>query len=109
MKTAAIVGISLALAGQVAAWGELGHQAVGYIAMEFLAPNALAFVEETVDSSHNHNLGPAAVWADDVKHTKGFTFTAPFHFIDAEDDPLGGTCSVGELLQSEGPKSLPLT
>jgi len=96
MKIAAITAVALALAGQVAAWGQLGHQAVGYIAMEFLAPNALAFVEETVASSFNHSLGPAAVWADDVKHKKGFTFTAPFHFVDAEDDPLGGACSVDE-------------
>ena len=96
MKTAAIFGVSLVLAEQVAAWGEVGHQAVGYIAMEFLAPEATAFVKETVASSYDHSLGPAAVWADSVRHTKGFTFTAPFHFVDAEDDPLGGACSVGE-------------
>lgn len=96
MKTAAIFGISLALTEQVAAWGALGHQAVGYIAMEFLAPKATAFVKKTVASSYDNSLGPAAVWADSVKYTKGYHFTAPFHFIDAVDDPLGGSCSVGQ-------------
>lgn len=94
MKTAAIAGVSLALAGQVAAWGAVGHEAVGYIAMEFLAPKAAAFVKKTISSSYNYSLGPAAPWADDVKYTKGFTFSAPLHYIDAEDSPLNGSCSV---------------
>ena len=96
MKTVTITGVAFTLAGRVAAWGETGHQAVGYIAMEFLAPKALAFVQSTVDSSYDNSLGPAAVWADSVKYTTGYTFSAPYHFIDAEDDPLGGSCSVGE-------------
>ena len=95
MKITAIGAVSLALAGKVAAWGQFGHQTVGYVAMEFLAPQASAFVKKTVSSSYSNSLGPAAVWADSVKYTKGYTFTAPFHFIDAMDDPLGNSCSVG--------------
>lgn len=83
MNTAILAGIGLALVGHVAAWGAVGHEAVGYVAMEFLAPKAAAFVSKTISSTYNHNLGPAAPWADTVRYTKGYTFTAPFHFIDA--------------------------
>ncbi|KAM5541558.1 hypothetical protein V8D89_004748 [Ganoderma adspersum] len=79
-----------------AAWGSLGHQTVGYVAQEFLAPKALAFVKKSLGSTYNETLGAAAPWADTVRHTKGYTWSAPFHFVDANDSPLDGSCSVDE-------------
>ncbi|TDL19510.1 nuclease Le1 [Rickenella mellea] len=96
MKISILLMGSLPFLGRVAAWGALGHQAVGYTAMEFLAPKALKFVQSTLSASDNHSLGPAATWADTVRSEAAFAFTAPFHFIDAEDDPEGGSCSVDE-------------
>jgi hypothetical protein len=84
--------------------------------MEFLAPNAAAFVKNTIPASFDHSLGPAAPWADDVRSLSSFSWSAPFHFIDANgkpilhisfyatfltfdvylDDPKGGSCSVDE-------------
>jgi hypothetical protein len=116
MKTAFLACVTLALVGRIAAWGAVGHETVGYIAMEFLAPKAAAFVNNTIPSKYNNSLGPAAPWADDVRSLSGFTWSAPFHFIDANgeqylvntfsdkiltstlftDDPLGGSCSVDE-------------
>ena len=46
MKTVYLTSVTLALISHVAAWGAVGHEAVGYIAMEFLATNAAAFVEQ---------------------------------------------------------------
>jgi hypothetical protein len=86
MKTACLASITLALVGRVAAWGAAGHQAVGYIAMKFLAPDAAAFVKNTIPAKYNHSLGPAATWADDVRHLSLFSWSAPFHFIDAEGE-----------------------
>jgi len=96
MKAVCIVGGTLALVGRVAAWGLVGHEAVGYIGMEFLAPHAADFVKNTIPAKYSHSLGPAAPWADDVRHMSSFSWSAPFHFIDANDDPLGGSCSVNE-------------
>ncbi|KAI0704391.1 nuclease Le1 [Cerioporus squamosus] len=79
-----------------AAWGALGHEAVGYIAQEFLAPEALAFVQSSLGSTYNESLGAAATWADSIKYTKGYTWSSPLHFVDAEDSPLSGSCSVSE-------------
>lgn len=66
------------------------------MAQEFLAPKALAFVKKSLGSTYNENLGPAGPWADTVRHTKGYTWSAPFHFVDAKDSPLDGSCSVDE-------------
>ncbi|KZS89357.1 nuclease Le1 [Sistotremastrum niveocremeum HHB9708] len=84
------------LAGQAVAWGELGHETVGYVAMQFLAPNALAFVQSSLGATYNESLGPAAPWADTVREEKAYSWSAPLHFIDAEDEPLDGSCSVSQ-------------
>jgi hypothetical protein len=96
MKFTYLAGVALALAGHVTAWGPIGHQAVGYIAMEFLAPNAADFVKNTIPDNFNNNLGPAATWPDDVRKSPEYKWSAPLHFIDTNDDPKGGSCFVNE-------------
>jgi hypothetical protein len=115
MKTPYLAAVILAFAGHVAAWGQVGHETVGYIAMEFLATKAAAFVKNTIPAKYNNSLGPAAPWADTVRYLSEFHWSAPFHFIDANgdqhsvtccnkllisklciDNPLGGSCSVEE-------------
>ncbi|EIM82613.1 nuclease Le1 [Stereum hirsutum FP-91666 SS1] len=78
----------------VAAWGNVGHETIGYIAMSFIGPDTLSFVKSSLGSQYNFSLGPAAPWADEVRSEKEFAFSAPFHFIDAEDSPLQDMCSV---------------
>ncbi|KAF9516984.1 hypothetical protein BS47DRAFT_1371553 [Hydnum rufescens UP504] len=80
----------------VLGWGNSGHKTIGYIAQAFLGPRTLAFVQNTLDSTYSGQLGPAAIWADQVKFTKGWTWSKPLHFVDANDDPLGGSCSVSD-------------
>ncbi|KAI0323505.1 nuclease Le1 [Cubamyces sp. BRFM 1775] len=88
---------SIALYAQSAlAWGTLGHQTVGYVAQEFLAPKALAFVKSSLGSTYDESLGPAAPWADSVKYESAYRWSSPLHFVDAEDSPLSGSCSVEE-------------
>ncbi|KAI8976344.1 nuclease Le1 [Trametes punicea] len=86
----------VACAQHASAWGTLGHQTVGYVAQEFLAPKALAFVQSSLGSAYNESLGPAAPWADSVKYESAYSWSAPLHFVDAEDSPLSGSCSVEE-------------
>lgn len=57
-----------------------GHHPVGYIAIEFLAPNAVAFIKETNPDTFNNSLDPAATWPDDVWRSPEFKWSAPFHF-----------------------------
>lgn len=42
------------------AWGDLGHETVGYVAQSFLAPKALSFVQSSLGSSYDESLGVAA-------------------------------------------------
>ncbi|KAF7979177.1 hypothetical protein HWV62_43451 [Athelia sp. TMB] len=84
MKSALFaVGAALAFSEGVAAWGDVGHEAVGYVAMEFLATKAAAFVKKTVPSSDSYSLGPIATWADTVKYETAYEWSQPWHFIDA--------------------------
>jgi len=76
-------------------WGADGHMTVGYVAMSFLSPKALSFVQSSLGATYNESLGPAATWADDVRSEAAYSWSAPFHFVDAEDNPPT-SCSVSE-------------
>ncbi|KAI9457089.1 nuclease Le1 [Lactarius psammicola] len=77
----------------VSAWGSLGHQTTGLLAMEFLTPTTLSAVQSILGSTFSFSLGPASTWADTVRSQAAFKFSAPFHFIDAQDNPPS-SCSV---------------
>ncbi|EKM49558.1 uncharacterized protein PHACADRAFT_131239 [Phanerochaete carnosa HHB-10118-sp] len=81
------------LAQQAAAWGDLGHETIGYVAQQFLAPKALAFVQSSLGSTYSESLGPAAPWADSVKYETAYEWSQPLHFVDANDNPPT-SCSV---------------
>ncbi|EJF55989.1 nuclease Le1 [Dichomitus squalens LYAD-421 SS1] len=78
------------------AWGNLGHETIGFVAEQFLAPKAATFVHSTLNATWNFSLGPAAIWADQVKGEQAFKWSADLHFVDAQDSPLTGQCSVEE-------------
>ncbi|KAF8654800.1 hypothetical protein AX16_003369 [Volvariella volvacea WC 439] len=88
-------GILASVASGVYGWGASGHQAVGYIAMQFLAPNALSFVRSSLGSTYNQSLGPAATWADEIKSNSAYSWASVLHYVDAEDSPPS-TCNVDQ-------------
>lgn len=95
MILASLVASSL-LVGHVAAWGATGHQAVGYVAQQFLSTKALSFVQSSLGSTYSQSLGPAATWADEVKSQTAYKWSSVLHYVDAQDSPLTGSCSVSE-------------
>lgn len=52
-----------ASAPRVLAWGNWGHETIGYIAQAFVGPNTLAFIQAKLDAEYDGQLGPAAIWA----------------------------------------------
>jgi hypothetical protein len=79
-----IVLLSLSFIQLSSCWGGLGHRTVGYLAQKYLTQEGASFAATLLDDG---DLSDAAVWADAIKHHKGWTYTAEWHYIDAKDDP----------------------
>ncbi|KAJ3813853.1 nuclease Le1 [Lentinula aff. lateritia] len=94
--TVTLATCSILAARSVRGWGAIGHETVGYVAMKFLSPKALSFVQSSLGLEYSESLGPAAPWADDVRYEAAFSWSAPFHFVDAEDNPPT-SCSVEQM------------
>ena len=75
------------------AWGGLGHETVAYIATNFVQPRTKTFFQGVLHNQTNDYLAGVATWADSFRYTAAGRFSAPFHFIDAEDSPPG-SCGV---------------
>ncbi|KAG7009297.1 nuclease PA3 [Physcia stellaris] len=87
------------------AWGTLGHATVAQIASNYLTAQGKSYVAGL--------LGPGvtmpsiASYADTFRYTADGKFSAPYHFIDAEDNPptscgvdLGRDCGAGGCVVS---------
>ncbi|KAI4212240.1 MAG: hypothetical protein LQ351_005110 [Letrouitia transgressa] len=84
--------LSLLAASPLAtAWGTVGHATVGTIAQHYLTPAAQSYVSGLLGSGVT--MASVASWADDYRYTTAGKFSAPFHYIDAEDSPPS-SCSV---------------
>ncbi|TVY81361.1 Nuclease S1 [Lachnellula suecica] len=69
------------------AWGSLGHETVAYVASNFVNSETKAFFQDILHNKTDSYLAGVATWADSFRYTAAGRFSAPFHFIDAEDSP----------------------
>ncbi|KAL2070774.1 hypothetical protein VTL71DRAFT_13800 [Oculimacula yallundae] len=69
------------------AWGTLGHTTVAYVASNFVSPSTRTFFQGILHNDTDAYLAGVATWADSFRYTAAGRFSAPFHFIDAEDSP----------------------
>ncbi|KAI5253155.1 nuclease s1 [Aureobasidium subglaciale] len=86
----AVLGAALPVAN---AWGSLGHETVAFIAQDRIAAHTVAWAQSVLSNTSTSYLAGIATWADTYRYTAAGTFSAPFHFIDAEDSPPS-SCSV---------------
>ncbi|KAF8178211.1 nuclease s1 [Mycena galopus ATCC 62051] len=91
MASYALLG--LATLQGVRAWGVLGHATVAYIAQNYVTSETAKWAQGILDDTSSSYLANIASWADDYRETTAGAFSAPFHFIDAEDNPPT-TCDV---------------
>ncbi|EED19605.1 nuclease S1 precursor, putative [Talaromyces stipitatus ATCC 10500] len=75
------------------AWGNLGHETVAYIAQNFVKSSTESYFQDLLGDSSSSYLASVSTWADTYKHTSEGSFSRPFHYIDAHDDPPT-TCNV---------------
>lgn len=74
------------LASTVHAWGNDGHQIIAQIAQTRLSSTAQKRITDILGGS---NMSSVATWADSVRKTPEWSWSAPLHFINVPD----GDCS----------------
>ncbi|KAH8885517.1 S1/P1 nuclease [Thozetella sp. PMI_491] len=75
------------------AWGAMGHEAVAYVATNFVASSTKTYFQTLLADTSANYLASVAAWADSYRSTTAGKFSAPFHYIDANDNPPS-SCSV---------------
>jgi hypothetical protein len=92
-STYLILQLILLFANHVLCWGGLGHRTVGYLALQYMGPDAIQLFNKIIEPNARFDISDAAIWAD--QHRRGeWAYTYNWHFIDARDDPDRGVCNV---------------
>lgn len=60
---------------------------MAYIASNFVAAETTQLFQSLLFNQTGSYLAGVATWADSFRYTQAGKFSAPFHFIDAEDHP----------------------
>ena len=91
----------------VHAFGADGHRMVAELAQRQLAPAAAAQVRTLLAGEADPTLAGVATWADDVRETEAYRWSAPLHYVnfprtdscryDAKRDCRDGRCIVGAI------------
>ena len=69
------------------AWGALGHETIAYIATNFVSFATKSYCQKILGDTTTSYLANVATWADTYRETAAGKYSAPYHFIDALDNP----------------------
>ncbi|PMD62413.1 S1/P1 nuclease [Hyaloscypha bicolor E] len=75
------------------AWGNMGHEAVAYIATNFVTTPTKTYFQNILGDTTTDYLAAVATYADTYRYTTAGLYSKPYHFIDANDSPPS-SCSV---------------
>ncbi|KAL6242975.1 hypothetical protein RBB50_010075 [Rhinocladiella similis] len=92
MKSAVILLPSL-FTPVAKAWGGLGHETIAWIAQSYASSTTAAAIKDILDSKQSDYMANVSTWADSYRYTSAGSWSAPLHFIDANDNPPS-SCSV---------------
>ncbi|KAF2666157.1 hypothetical protein BT63DRAFT_51125 [Microthyrium microscopicum] len=93
LTSLSFLSVTAILANGVYGWGAMGHEAIGLIAQNYVTAATKTYMQGLLGSTSTTYLGDVAAWADTYRETTAGKFSAPYHFIDAEDSPPTA-CSV---------------
>lgn len=85
--------LGLATAQSARAWGVLGHATVAYIAQNYVDSDVASWAQGVLSDTSDSYLASIASWADQYRATSAGAWSAPLHFVDAEDSPPS-SCNV---------------
>ncbi|KAI0390950.1 nuclease S1 precursor [Xylariaceae sp. FL0594] len=71
----------------VLAWGAMGHETVAYVASNFVSSATRSYFQGLLGDTSADYLAGVASWADSYRYTAAGKFSAPFHYLDANDNP----------------------
>ena len=71
------------------AWGTLGHQTVAWIAQSLISDETATYVQTALDSTASDYMANISTWADTYRYSDNGGWSAPLHYIDANDSPPG--------------------
>lgn len=69
------------------AWGAYGHETIAYVATNFVAASTRTFLQSLLADTSANYLASASTFADSYRSTAAGRFSAPYHYVDALDDP----------------------
>lgn len=69
------------------AWGALGHETVAYVATNFVSSATKSYFQSLLGDTSGDYLATVSTWADSYRATTAGKWSAPLHFIDANDSP----------------------
>ncbi|KAJ9391999.1 hypothetical protein DTO063F5_758 [Paecilomyces variotii] len=75
------------------AWGVLGHATVAYIAQNYVNSEVTSWAQGVLSNTNGSYLADIASWADEYRLTSAGAWSAPLHYIDAQDNPPS-SCNV---------------
>ncbi|KAI1776890.1 nuclease S1 precursor [Hypoxylon cercidicola] len=82
----ALLSAAAALPGAMA-WGAMGHETVAYVASHYVSAATRSYFQELLGDTSADYLAGVASWADSYRYTAAGRFSAPYHYIDANDSP----------------------
>ncbi|KAH6663049.1 S1/P1 nuclease-like protein [Halenospora varia] len=68
-------------------WGVLGHETVAYVASNFVTSATQTKFQTILGDTSANYLASIAAYADTYRSTTAGKFSAPYHYIDALDNP----------------------
>ncbi|KAI1142347.1 nuclease S1 precursor [Hypoxylon sp. FL0543] len=86
VATLSLLSAAALLPGALA-WGAMGHETVAYIASNYVGAATKSYFQGLLGDTSADYLAGVAAWADSYRYTAAGGFSAPFHYIDANDDP----------------------
>ncbi|KAF4551592.1 Nuclease S1-like protein [Elsinoe fawcettii] len=74
-------------------WGRLGHDAVAFIAQNYVSSRTERWAQGLLRDTSDQYLANVSTWADSYRNEPGGEFSAPYHYISADDTPPS-SCNV---------------
>jgi hypothetical protein len=93
LETMLVLPILISCIPSALAWGTLAHETIALVAQKYVTSSTATWAQGLLNDTSSTYFANVATWADTYRYTSGGGWSAPFHFLDAEDSPPS-SCNV---------------